>query len=175
MHKSIPGRTWVTLLLTLLLLQGCGFYLRGGADQATAGTELPASISPIMINGLNTYSGLGRELAHQVKSNTVQVTRERETASTMLRITSYRQQSRPLSVNRAGKMVQTELRHSLSFGLLDASGKTLVPMQNIKVVRSYINTEEQKLGKTTEADQLTKEMQRELARMIILRIRAQLK
>ncbi len=168
MHKSIPGIRWVTLLLTLLFLHGCGFHLRQGA-------ELPASISPVIINGLKTYSGLGQELSHRLKSNTVQVTEERKEANTMLRISSYRKKSRTLSVDGSGKVAQTELRHTLSFDLLDASGETLVPKQDIKVVRNYINTEEQKLGKTTEARQLTEGIQQELARIITLRIQAHLK
>ena len=168
MRKPIPVRNWITLLLTLLLLQGCGYHLRQGA-------ELPASVSPIMINGLNTYSGLGRELAHRLKSNTVQVTRDREEANTMLRISSYQQKSRTITVDGSAKVAQTELRQTLSFDLLDASGTTLVPQQDIKVTRSYINTEEQKLGKTTEADQLSEGIRQELARIIVLRIQSHLK
>ncbi len=168
MHKTIPGRTWITLLLTLLLLQGCGYQLRQNA-------ELPPSISPIMINGLNIYSGLGRELANRLKSNTIQVTRDRKEAKTMLRVSRYHQKNRTLSVDSSGKVAQTELLHTLSFDLLDAAGKTLVPQQNIRVVRNYINTEEQKLGKTTEAGQLTEGMQQELVRKMIVRIQAHLK
>ncbi len=168
MHKTIPGRTWITLLLTLLLLQGCGYQLRQSA-------ELPPSISPILINGLNTYSGLGRELAHRLKSNTIQVTSDRKEAKTMLRVSRYHQKNRTLSVDSSGKVAQTELLHTLSFDLLDAAGKTLVPQQNIRVVRNYINTEEQKLGKTTEAGQLTEGMQQELVRKMIVRIQAHLK
>jgi len=168
MLKTIPGRTWITLLLTMLLLQGCGYQLRQGA-------ELPASISPVMINGLNMHTGLGRELAHRLKSNTVQVTSDRKQAKTMLRISSYRKKSRTLAVDGSGKVAQTELLHTLSFNMLDAAGRTLVPQQNIKVVRNYINTEEQKLGKTTEADQLTEGMYKELARIITVRVQAHLK
>jgi len=168
MHKMIPGRTWITLLLTMLLLQGCGYQLRQGA-------ELPASISPVMINGLNMYTGLGRELAHRLKSNTVEVTSDRKQAKTMLRVSHYQRKNRTLSVDSSGKVAQTELLHTLSFDLLDAAGRTLVPTQDIRVVRNYINTEEQKLGKTTEADQLTDGMHKELARKITVRIQAHLK
>ncbi len=168
MHKTIPGIRWVTLLLTLLFLHGCGYHLRQSA-------ELPASISPVVINGVNAYSGLGRELSHRLQSNTVEVTKERNKANTILRISSYRKQNRTLSVDGSGKVAQTELLHTLSFDLLDASGKTLVPKQDIKVSRNYINTETQKLGKTTEAKQLSEGIEQELARIIILRIQAHLK
>jgi LPS-assembly lipoprotein len=168
MYKTIPGRTWITLLLALLLLQGCGYQLRQSAD-------LPATISPIMINGLNIYSGLGRELAHRLRSGTVEVTTDRKEARSMLRVSSYRQNNRTMSVDSSGKVAQTELLHTLSFDLLDVRGKILVPNQEILVVRNYINTEEQKLGKTTEADQLTEGMQQELARKIIVRMQAHLK
>ena len=168
MHKLIPDIKWITLLLTLFILPGCGYHLRQSA-------ELPASISPIMINGLNIKTGFGREMAYRLKSDTVQVTEDRQKANTMLRISSYRQKSRTITVDGSAKVAQTELKHPLSFDLLDATGKILVPKQDLKVVRNFINTEEQKLGKITEAEQLSEGMRQELIRMIMLRIKTHLK
>lgn len=168
MYKSIPGIRWITLTLTLFLLNGCGFHLRQAA-------ELPASISPIVINGVDRYSDLGRELAARLSSDSVQVTWERKEANTMLNISQYKRQNRTLSVDKSGKVAQTELKDTLEFELIDASGNTLVPTQKIEVVRSYINTEEQKLGKVTEAGQLAEGMRQELARQITTRIQAHLK
>ncbi len=168
MQKSIPGIKWITLLFTLLLINGCGYHLRQAA-------QLPASISPVIINGIGPYSDLSKELAHRLKSDTVQVTRERSEAKTMLNISRYKQQNRTMSVDRSGKVAQTELKHTLEFTLIDASGKILVPTQTVVVTRDYINTEEQKLGKVTEADQLSEGMLGELARQIIIRMQAQLK
>jgi LPS-assembly lipoprotein len=167
MLNSIPGIKWITLLLTLLFLGGCGYQLRQAA-------QLPASISPIIINGIGQSSALSKELAHRLKSDTVQITRERAEASTMLNISSYKQQNRTLSVDETGKVAQTELKHTLTFSLIAASGETLVPAQTIVVTRDFINTEQQKLGKVTEAGQLAEGMQQELARQIITRIQAQL-
>ncbi len=168
MYKSIPGIRWITLILTLFLVTGCGFQLRQAAD-------LPASISPIVINGVGRYSDLSRELANRLSSDSVQVTWEREGANTMLNISQYKRQNRTLSVDKSGKVAQTELKDTLEFELIDASGNTLVPKQHIEVVRSYINTEEQKLGKVTEAGQLAEGMRQELARQITTRIQAHLK
>jgi LPS-assembly lipoprotein len=168
MQKSIPGKKWIILLLTLLFLNGCGYHLRGAA-------QLPASISPIIINGIGPYSELSTELMHRLESDTVEVTRVRSEAKTMLNISRYKRQNRTLSVDGTGKVAQTELKYSLEFALIDVSGKTLVPAQTVVVTRDYINTEEQKLGKVTEADQLSEGMRQELARRIITRMQAQLK
>lgn len=168
MYKSIPSLKWITLLLTLLFLSGCGYHLRQAA-------QLPASISPIIINGIGPYSDLGKEIALRLKSDTVEVTRERGEAKTMLVISRYNRQNRTLSVDESGKVAQTELRHTLEFTLIDAAGKTLVPKQTVVVVRDYINTEQQKLGKVTEEAQLSTGMKQELARQIITRIQAHLK
>ncbi len=168
MQKTIPGIRWITLLITLLLLNGCGYQLRQAA-------QLPASISPIIINGIGRYTELGKEIAIRLKSDTVEVTSERSEAKTMLNISRYRRQNRTLSVDASGKVAQTEIKHTLEFTLIDASGKALIPTQSIVVVRDYINTEEQKLGKVTEASQLVEGMQQELARQIITRMQAQLK
>ncbi len=168
MYKSIPGTKWITLILALLFLGGCGYHLRQAA-------QLPASISPIIINGIGQYSDLSREIKNRLNSDTVEVTEERSKAKTMLLISQYKKQSRALSVDESGKMAQTELKHTLEFTLIDASGKVLVPAQSIAVTRDYINTEEQKLGKVTEAEQLAEGMEQEMARQIITRIQAQLK
>lgn len=168
MLNSIPGIKWITLLFTLLFLGGCGYHLRQAA-------QLPASISPIIINGIGQYSDLNKELAHRFESDTVQVTSERDKAKTMLKISRYKKQKRTLSVDETGKVAQTELKHILDFSLISASGETLVPAQSIVVTRDYINTEQRKLGKVIEADQLAEGIQQELARQIITRIQAQLK
>lgn len=168
MHKSIPGIRWGTLLLTLLFFSGCGYHLRQSV-------QLPASISPIIINGVGPYSELSNELGHRLRSDTVEVTMERSEAKTMLNISRYNKQNRTLSVGASGKVAQTELRHTLDFTLINASGKILVPTQTIVVVRDYINTEEQKLGKVTEAEQLSEGIRQELARQIIVRMQVHLK
>lgn len=168
MYKSIPGIRWITLLFTLLFLSGCGYHLRQSA-------QLPAFISPVIINGVGPYSDFNNELSHRLKSDTVEVTKERSEAKTMLNISRYKKQNRTLSVDASGKMAQTEIKHTLEFALIDASGKTLVPPQSIVVVREYINTEGQKLGKVAEADQLSDGMLQELARRIVTRLQAQLK
>lgn len=168
MLKSIPGIKWITLLLTLLFLSGCGYHLRQAA-------QLPTSISPIIINGIGPHSDLYREITHRLDSDTVQVTRERSEAKTMLQISRYGRQNRTLSVDETGKVAQTELKHTLEFSLISASGEILVPAQSIVVTRDYINTEQQKLGKVTEAGQLAEGMQLELARQITTRLQAQLK
>jgi LPS-assembly lipoprotein len=167
MQKSIPSIKWITLLLTLLFLSGCGYHLRQAA-------QLPASISPVIINGVGPYSDLHKEISIRLKSDTVEVTRERSEAKTMLNIARYNKQNRTLSVDGSGKVAQTELKYTLEFTLINASGETLVPTQSIVVKRDYINTEEQKLGKVTEAEQLAEGMQQELARQIIARIQVQL-
>ncbi len=168
MLNSIPGIKWITLLLTLLFLGGCGYQLRQSA-------QLPASISPIIINGIGPNSGLYEEMARRLESDTVQLTRKRNKAKTMLKISSYKRQNRTMSVDETGKVAQTELKHTLEFSLISASGKILIPAQSIVVTRDFINTEQQKLGKVTEAGQLADGMQQELARQIITRIQAQLK
>jgi LPS-assembly lipoprotein len=168
MLNTIPGIKWITLLITLLFLNGCGYHLRQAA-------QLPASISPVIINGVGPYSDLHREISIRLESDTVQMTRERAEAKSMLNIKRFKKQSRTLSVDDSGKVAQTELKYTLEFTLIDAAGNTLVPPQPIVVARNYINTEQQKLGKVTEAEQLAEGMRQELARKIVTRMQAQLK
>ncbi len=168
MHNPIFRFRWIPLLLILITLQGCGFHLRGSA-------VLPASISPLLINGLRQFDDLRIELVQALTSNRVQITEDRKEANAMLRITGHKVKSRTLSVDRKGKKVEVEISESVQFDVIDSATKILVPKQHFTVSRTYVHTEDQMLGKQRERDIYRKEMRRELANRIVKRLEAQLR
>ncbi|MCG8428438.1 MAG: LPS assembly lipoprotein LptE [Chromatiales bacterium] len=159
----------LALLIITLLLSGCGFQLRGASD-------LPASISPVHIQGVAPNSPIGRELRQLLLDSQVAVSADFKQAASVLRLSDYRSHRRVLSVDNNGKVAEYELHESVRFELIEKqSGKQRLTPQAIGVTRAYINTEEEVLGKQQEEAFLRQDMQRDLAYRLIRRLQAQLK
>ena len=166
----MSGKTFLpigtVIFVTLLLLQGCGFHLRGTAD-------LPASISPIHIQGLGEYDELRIELTQLLESNNIDVVEERTQASSQLRVIRSNSR-RVLSVDGSGKVAEYELQEGAKFTLVSAEGIELVSEQSIDLIQTYLNAEDQVLGKQQEESMLRKDMHRDLAGRLIRRLQSQL-
>jgi LPS-assembly lipoprotein len=116
------------------------------------------------------------ELTRALRNHGIPVTENRNEASSLLRILKHKGDSRVLSVvPSTGKVAEMELHQEVQFSLSDASGEELVAPQRIRLLRSYLNTETETLGKLHEADVLSKEMRQELTEMIIRRLRSNLR
>ncbi len=159
--------SWFPLLLALTLLPGCGFQLRGVVD-------LPSSISPIQIQGLGEYDGLRIELSQMLHGNGIQVNKERASARSILQIRNHQSERRVLSVDGNAKVAEYELHETIQFSLIDTQGELLVTEQKVSVLRNYINTEDQVLGKQQEEEVLRQEMRRDLAGRVIRILQTQL-
>jgi LPS-assembly lipoprotein len=116
------------------------------------------------------------ELARALRSNGVPLTEDRNEASSLLRILKNQADSRTLSVvPDTGKVAEIELHHEVLFTLIGTSGEELVPPQKIRVLRAYLDTEDEVLGKQREGEVLRKEMRRELADKMLRRLQSHLR
>ncbi|MET0104082.1 MAG: LPS assembly lipoprotein LptE [Sedimenticola sp.] len=156
------------ILITALLLQACGFQLRGEV-------QLPSSISPVHIQGLGTYHDLRIELTHLMSTNAVTITDSPEGAASTLHIEKYEQNRRTLSVDSNGNAAEYELYQGATFSMADSDGNELVAKQTVGVIQDYINTGTLVLGKQQEESTLRREMQRDLAGRIVRRLQNQLR
>jgi len=170
MHHR-PVHLTLLLIGTLLLLQGCGFQLRG--TSATS-SSLPSGISPIYIQGPASGDLLKVELETLLHSADAEATNDPTQAASKLRISDRTSNRRVLSVDGNGKVLEFELNEGLSFDLVDAAGVELVPRQRINVTQSYINAEVQVLGKQQEEQFLREGMWQRMADQMIRRMITQL-
>ncbi|PLY14847.1 MAG: hypothetical protein C0631_10065 [Sedimenticola sp.] len=155
-------------LLLSLTLTACGFQLRGS-------TPLPASLNPLLIQGIDIESPIGAELAQLLGESGVTLTRQTSAAAAILRLHNHRVDRRVLSVDSNGKVAEYELHEMLRFELVSKANAQLIPAQSVGVVRAYVNTEEQVLGKQQEEEMLRQDMQRDLADQLLRRLQTQLK
>jgi LPS-assembly lipoprotein len=162
-----PGR--ILILLALLLLQGCGWHLRGDLD-------LPPSINPLYIQGLARYDRLRMELDRALTDSGVEIVEQQNKADAILRIQRHSVNKRVLSVTgETGKVAEYELHESIAFDMVDAKGQELFPSQQVEILRTYTNREDEVLGKEREEETLRKEMRRDLISGMLRHMQANLK
>lgn len=166
----MPGKSVLRpllLLLSLVLLSGCGFQLRGKIT-------LPSTIGPIHIQGLGEYDEVRRELVQLFRFNEIQVIDNRQQAGSTLQISNRSSDRRVLSVDGNGNVAEYELHEGASFALLGKNGQALVKQQSVSILTSYLNSETEVLGKQQEEAQLRRDIQRDLAAQIMRRLQTQL-
>lgn len=152
----------------LLSMAGCGFYLKGDKP-------LPPELSEVYL---------------QVPGHTVIQSRLEETLRTLLTrrgarvvnnnsargrlsVARIEEKTRVLSVGPTGKGIEYEIETTVEFDYT-FNGKLRVPRDTLSVLREYSFNSARALAKEAEREQLQKEMQEELAGLILLRIDAQL-
>ena len=155
-------------LLVALLLSACGFHLRGEV-------ELPPVMEATYIESKNPYTGMARALRDELAAAGAQVVESEQAASAVLHIIREISENRILSVGSTGKASEYELFNEVVFSLTDAEEKVLIKPQSLRMTRDLVFDETELLGKISEAEGIHKQMRRNLARQIIIRIGAGLR
>ncbi len=164
--------TGILLIAVALIIQGCGFHLRG--TQSTTAT-LPQSISPLHVAGLEQGNYLKGQLENRLIDSNIQILADSADAASTLRIGSLKSDRRVLAVDSRGKILEYLLTESLRFDLVDAQGVELVPAQTVNMTQAYINPEDQVLGALQEERSLREDMWRRMVDQILRRMAAQLR
>ena len=151
-------------VLGLLMVQGCGFQLRGAQ-------EIPVALNPAFIQA-SASSGVARELRRVFRASKVQLAATPDQAQGRIRILKERYRTRVLSVDGQGKVVEYALHLEIEFDVVDPQGQELLARQSLNMTRSHINPEVQVLGKQQEESLIRNDMQRDAAVRLLHRIRA---
>jgi LPS-assembly lipoprotein len=162
-------RRFAVLLLSLAL-SACGFQLR---EQI----RLPAGINAIEVQSANALSPLVIELERTLLANGVSANVAKTTPSpanaAKLELISEGVRREILSVNDRARVSEFVLIASAKVRLLDASDSSIevITPFELSVRREYSFDEAQALGASQEEEIITAELQRELAQMILLKLR----
>jgi len=162
---SIFACLQVVLLLAGMaaLSAGCGFHLRGSA-------ALPPAMAVTFIRSDRPFSTLVDDFSAALKVHDVRVTQERSEATAVLNILSSSIESRVLSVNTAGKVLEYDILQTIRFSVVTAGNETLVPEQTVSMNRDYIFSSTDVLGKQREAKVVRANLQRNIVNLAMLRI-----
>jgi len=156
------------IALLLGLLSACGFHLRGDV-------ELPPALRETFLDSKNPYTGMARALRVELEAAGGRIVESSENATAVLRIVREISENRILSVGSTGKASEYELFNEVVFSLSDAEGKVLIKSQSLRMTRDLVFDETELLGKISEAEGIHRQMRRNLARQIIIRIDAGLR
>lgn len=160
--RATPGLAW---LLVASLLAGCGFQLRGSA-------ALPAEMAVTYIQSSQPLSSLVEDFATALKARDVRVTEQRTHATAVLRILDNEVEKRVLSVNTAGKVLEYELRQTVTFAVATAANQPLMEEQAVSLSRDYLYSNTDILGKEREDEEVRRTLQRNVVNMAMLRLTA---
>lgn len=164
--QAINGDRALHLLLAfavLATLSACGFQLRG-----------KVALAPVLevthIRAKEPYAGMSTALRSELQAAGARLTDQPEDATGIINILGGRSVRRVLSVGSAGRASEYELYEEVRFSLQDGAGNEVLEPQTIRIVRDLVFDETQLLGKVSEAEDIKRQMQRNLARQIMTRI-----
>ncbi len=167
MLQAIPGVTkrssralaYVTIVL---MLYACGFQLRGSII-------LSEEIAPVYIEHGNLFQ-LGREIRSLLATNKIEVvSKESQSRSTLVLVRDGRDR-RVLSVDGSGRAKEYLLTYTVDFAIkIKQSGDT---SDSLTISRSLLFDPDAVLAVTNESEILYRDMQRDIARLILLKLQA---
>jgi len=168
LRSTMSGlRRYIALALLVSLIQACGFQLRGALD-------LSQDISPIYLQQNNLFE-LGREIKALLNANKLQIAENEQQAKAQLALLSETRGRRVLSVDSNGQAREYLLNYTVNFSIkikqttgINQQGR----QDTISVRRSLVFDSEEVLAVANQSEILYKDMQRDVARLILLKLQA---
>lgn len=160
---GIKAAFLVFLVLWLPLIDGCGLRLRGAID-------LPEAMARTHIAGIGQNQPLTAYLTRQLEAVGARVV-PADQAGAVLRVTREQRGQRVLSVGVDGGVREFELYYTVSFEVEGKNNDYSLPDRAITLTRSLVFEENQVLATGEERELLYEEMQQEMARLMLSRLR----
>ncbi len=157
----------LSCLLAVTVLNACGFKLRGSLD-------LSEDLSPIYLQQ-NSLFELGRQIKPLLLTNNVEITENAAEASAQLTLISESKERRVLSVDSNGQAREYLLTYKANFAIKIKAlhgNKERNIEDSISISRSLLFDQDAVLAVSNETEVLYKDMQRNAARLILLRMQA---
>jgi LPS-assembly lipoprotein len=162
-------RVWMLLALALSL-HACGFQLRGSID-------LSSEMSPIYIEQNGVFD-LAREIKTLLASNKIAMVESAQQSKSQLILLDDSKSQSVLSVDGSGQAREYLLSYKVNFVIKvnqKNKDKTAAVPDSLTINRSWLFDPNAVLAVTNEAELLYKDMRREAARLILLKINARSK
>lgn len=174
----------IAIVSCALLLSGCGFALRGYdhpnlpfnrvmivAGSEIAGTRLQDQVAKG--SDLRNNVSIVEELRYLVLSQPgVEIVEKAPEAQVVLQVISQRLERTVVAFSSAGRPREIELRMRVMFRVTDGFSVELSTVQEIMQTRNISVSESETLAITSAEDFMRTDMQRDIARQIIRRLRA---
>lgn len=164
--QTLPMKLITALAFTTaLLLQGCGWHLRGSQP-------LPAELQTLSLETANKNSEFTRSLKRSLKSLDVTLVETLADAPYQLQVSDIKESKRALSITSNARVAEYEITSTLNFSVNGKEGAQLQPSTMLSTERTYLYNSNNATSAFEEEKLLRKEMQRDLIQQIIRRYRA---
>lgn len=165
----------ITIVALVFLIQACGFQLRGGLD-------LSSDMSPIYLQQNSTFE-LGREVQSLLIANKILITENEKQAKAQLILLKEAKSRRVLSVDSNGRVREYLLNYKVNFSIKINRSKDIsevnqeaqqdsISHDSISVARGLLFDPDAVIAVVNESEILYKEMRRDAARLILLKLQA---
>ncbi len=153
-----------SLVLMSFAVVACGFHLRGSYN-------LPEHLSPLYLDKDSMSLRLYKELRSSLKASGIELTDDTETAASKL-LVDFEQQTRDvISVDTLGRAREYRLIYRLTFSV-QAAGEPVIDGSKIQLTRNLLFNPEAVLGVAEETQNIYRDMIRDSAGQILLRLQA---
>jgi LPS-assembly lipoprotein len=154
----------ITLIIGLAVaLQACGFHLRGHV-------ALPPAFDATYVK--STDAALQNQIEEVLRVSGTRPAHSAAGATAILNITDVRYEPVVRTVDARGKVSGYLLTYTVSYGAVDAAGKTLLKDQRLELQRDYNFDPEQVLAKESEESFLRRDMEKDAAQQIVRQLGA---
>ena len=154
-----------TLLASAILLQGCGWHLRG--SQA-----LPPELQSLHLQTASDSSKFSRSLKRSLKAMDISLADSTSGAPYTLSVSEITQKKRTLSTTRSAKVAEYELTSTITYAIHTREGEQLTAPSQLGIEKTYLYNSNNAVSSFEEESLLRQEMQRELVQQLIRRYRA---
>jgi len=155
----------VFAIAATLLLQGCGWHLRGSQS-------LPPELQTLHLQTASDNSTFARALKRSLKASDVTLTDSAAGAPYSLTVSSISNTSRTLSVTSSARIAEYEITSSLTYSVSNIEGDQLVTPTLLRTEKTYLYNSSNATSAFEEEALLRKEMERDLVQQLIRRYRA---
>jgi len=150
------------VLLSGLLLAGCGFHVRQAPD-------LPPQMQRIYIAAPGGNGDLMRELRRGLASADTQVLESKVGATAILSIINVSRTSRPVAIDRRGEALEYQVLNRVEFAL-SVDGATVIQPQAVVLTRNYAYHVSNQVANEEQEDTLNKVLAKDISQFIIFRV-----
>ncbi len=145
----------------VLLINGCGFQLRGSQTLPVERLYLALPVN----------SPIGAEISRVVRSSTnASVVPNRKDAQAVVELLGEQREREVLSINAQGRAREYQLRLRTTFRVIDQEGTELIAPTSLLARRDIGFNESELLAKESEEALLYRDMQSDLVRQIVNRL-----
>ncbi|MEO6800201.1 MAG: LPS assembly lipoprotein LptE [Rhodanobacter sp.] len=151
------------LLLVALALGACGFHLRQNAALPTSMQRVHLTISS---------SSFQRQLARALESAGVTVEDSAGPGIAELTVPTAAFSTDTLTSGGYARISEYAIHYTVRFGVTDAAGRTLVPLQSINMSREYSYDASNAVGNASQVQQIEKSLDDDMVQAIMFRLQA---